>query len=262
MTGVELPLARVLIIAPHPDDDVIATAGLMQKTCASGGRIRVLFVTDGENNGWPQRFMERRIFLRSSDHRRWGSLRRSEAEKSLVRLGVPQSSAEFLGFPDQKIATLLLSDDNALEVRLAQEMDRFSPSLVVAPSKFDLHPDHVAISCFAQRAVAGRTSGHALVVTYVIHGTADPSRIHAEVSLSPCEQDNKRAAIACHASQLFLSRRRFLSYASERERFYCEESDVAVPTRAQLRARWLRHGLAALRSTVRSFRGPKTRDLC
>ena len=91
VTAIELPLARVLIIAPHPDDDVIATAGLMQKTRAAGGRIRVLFVTDGENNGWPQRFMELKIFLGSTDRWRWGVLRRREAEDSLIRLGIPRS---------------------------------------------------------------------------------------------------------------------------------------------------------------------------
>jgi N-acetyl-1-D-myo-inositol-2-amino-2-deoxy-alpha-D-glucopyranoside deacetylase len=260
VTAIDLPLQRVLIIAPHPDDDVIANAGLMQKTRAAGGQIRVLFVTDGENNGWAQRFMERRIFLGAGDRRRWGDLRRHEAEESLIRLGIPQSSAVFLGFPDQKIAAQLISGETALQTRLAQEMDRFRPTLVVAPSRFDLHPDHVAISCFAHRAAAESAWRDALVVTYVIHGSAGSSRIQEEVHLSPCEQETKRAAIACHVSQLFLSGPRFLSYASETECFYPEETDLAVPSRAQLRAGWRRHVLAALRSTIRSFRGPQRSD--
>jgi N-acetyl-1-D-myo-inositol-2-amino-2-deoxy-alpha-D-glucopyranoside deacetylase len=251
MMATELPLARVLIIAPHPDDDVIATAGLMQKSRAAGGEIRVLFVTDGENNGWPQRALERRLRLLPVDRRRWGALRRSEAEESLVRLGLPRCSAVFLGFPDRKIAALLRCGDDALQRTLEREMERFRPMLIVSPSKLDRHPDHIAIASFAERAAAETSEEATLFVTYVIHGPGDPSRLCAEIGLSACEQEHKRAAIACHASQLFLSRRRFLSYASVSERFYREERDLALPTRSQMRMGWLRHVLGAIFGTLR-----------
>ena len=56
-----LPLEKTLIIAPHPDDESIAAAGLMQRALAAGGDVRVLFVTDGDNNPWPLRFLVNRL---------------------------------------------------------------------------------------------------------------------------------------------------------------------------------------------------------
>jgi hypothetical protein len=36
---------RVLVIAPHPDDETLATGGLLQRSMAAGGAVRVVFVT-------------------------------------------------------------------------------------------------------------------------------------------------------------------------------------------------------------------------
>ena len=40
---------RVVILAPHPDDDVIAAGGLIQRVTAARGDVHVVFITDGEN---------------------------------------------------------------------------------------------------------------------------------------------------------------------------------------------------------------------
>src|SRR5712691_10451751 len=42
---------RLLVIAPHPDDDVLGAGGLMQRVRAGGGSVRVVYLTDGE--GYP-----------------------------------------------------------------------------------------------------------------------------------------------------------------------------------------------------------------
>ena len=84
-------IERTMIIAPHPDDDVIAAGGLLQRVVAAGGDVSVVFVTDGENNPWPQRYMQRRWFLGSEDRAAWGAMRRREALCSLARLGVPKA---------------------------------------------------------------------------------------------------------------------------------------------------------------------------
>jgi LmbE family N-acetylglucosaminyl deacetylase len=51
---------RVMVLAPHPDDETLATTGLLQQAVSAGAAVRVLFVTDGDNNLWPQRAVERR----------------------------------------------------------------------------------------------------------------------------------------------------------------------------------------------------------
>ena len=43
--------ARVLVLAPHPDDETFGAGGLIQQAVTAGAALRVVFATDGENNG-------------------------------------------------------------------------------------------------------------------------------------------------------------------------------------------------------------------
>ncbi|TMQ65865.1 MAG: hypothetical protein E6K78_07050, partial [Candidatus Eisenbacteria bacterium] len=45
---------RVMVIAPHPDDESLACAGLLQASARAAARVRVVFLTDGDNNPWAQ----------------------------------------------------------------------------------------------------------------------------------------------------------------------------------------------------------------
>jgi N-acetyl-1-D-myo-inositol-2-amino-2-deoxy-alpha-D-glucopyranoside deacetylase len=221
-----LPLERTMIIAPHPDDDVIAAGGLIQQVLAAGGELSILYVTDGENNPWPQRAMERRLILDEADRRRWGSMRRSEALASLSVLGAPGSASTFLGFPDHRMASLLLDGDRRPEHALAAAMDAFDPTLVIMPSHHDRHPDHRAIASFSSAALSGRS---VTVRTYVIHGPSAPARIQTVVPLSAGERERKARAIESHRSQLYLSRSRFLAHARRFETFCREELGFPEP---------------------------------
>lgn len=236
---------RTVILAPHPDDDVIAAGGLIQRVLASGGELRVIFVTDGENNPWPQRFTERKFFLAAGDRKAWGAMRRQEALCSLARLGVNNNAAIFLGFPDQGIAGLARQGENCLPDALREIVAEFQPTLIISPSAYDLHADHRAIAYFAHTAAPD-----AAITTYVVHGDAPASRLACQVDLLDYEQKRKREAIECHVSQLALSRDRFLSYARQSESFYAAEHDVV---RVESLAReWLtafRHSLRVLFGT-------------
>jgi LmbE family N-acetylglucosaminyl deacetylase len=241
-------LHRTIILAPHPDDDVIAAGGLIQRVLAMGGEVRVVFITDGENNPWPQRFTERKFFLAAGDRQTWGAMRRQEALCSLSRLGVNQSSAIFLGLPDQGISALARRGDGRLCDALIKVVTDFQPTLIISPSTFDLHADHRAIAYFAHQAAPDGA-----ITTYVVHGDGPVARRACEVELLDYEQKRKREAIECHVSQLALSRDRFLSYARQSESFYVPEHDVV---RIESTAReWLiafRHSLRVLFGTYPS----------
>jgi LmbE family N-acetylglucosaminyl deacetylase len=235
-------IERTLVIAPHPDDDVIAAGGLLQRVVAAGGEVSVVFVTDGENNPWPQRYMERRWFLRSQDRAAWGAMRRREALCSLARLGVAKAATRFLAFPDQQIAALARSGDMRLGDQLQTLVDAFRPTLIVSPSASDLHSDHRAIAWFAHAAAQGTE-----ITTYLVHGTPQPERLMWTVVLSERERRRKREAIECHTSQLVLSRKRFLGHAGLTESFGAPEFDlvsVDSPLREWMMA--LRHGVGVL----------------
>ena len=210
-------------------------------------------MTDGENNPWPQRFIERKFFIEAGDRAKWGAMRRREAICSLARLGVGERSCTFLAFPDQGIARLARRRDKALVEALQAVIETFRPTLIVSPSTFDMHSDHRAISWFAHMAAP-----QIPIATYVVHGSGPKARLAYTIELSEREQKRKREAIECHTSQLTLSRERFLSYAGQSESFYAPEFDVVrvdSAAREWLTAFW--HSLRVLFGVYPAVNPPK-----
>jgi LmbE family N-acetylglucosaminyl deacetylase len=245
----EMPdLTRVLILATHPDDDVIGAGGLIQRAISGGGSLRVLFATAGERNTWPQRVMLRRWRLTDDDRTEWARLRRGEAACALDRIGAGEKCSVFLDFPDQCLSALARRGDTSLLDAIATHVAEFQPTLVISPSYFDVHTDHRASSYFVHRAVAGRIP----IATYLVHGHPPPSRVLFTIDLTPEEQQQKRNAIACHESQLLLSRNRFLGYAQPAETFYAAEYDVVgIDSAMHERVIALQHALGAVRGALR-----------
>ncbi len=137
---------RLLILAPHPDDESLATGGLIQRAVKAGAKVRVLFATDGDNNPWPQRFLERKLQITFTDRARWGRRRRKEALAALDLLGLPKGSARFLGLPDQGITNLLMRAEEGVLFTLWAEIEEWEPTTFRrCPSATDAHPDHSAL---------------------------------------------------------------------------------------------------------------------
>jgi LmbE family N-acetylglucosaminyl deacetylase len=217
-----MDLNRTLVIAPHPDDESIAASGLLQRAIAASGEVRVIVVTDGENNPWPIRYLKKKVRINDADRAEWGALRREESRRALATLGVPPAASVFLGYPDRLLTTMARRGDLRVRDAIAAAIEAFAPSLLVIPSAFDLHPDHRAIGWFAHDVAKGCN-----LVTYVIHGHPPHDRLAFRLDLNAEEASRKRAAIECHQSQLVLSQTRFLSYARPVEEFFQPEFDIA-----------------------------------
>jgi len=194
----------------------------LQRAVAEGGEVRVIVVTDGDNNPWPVRYLKKKVRVTKADSAEWGALRREESRRALATLGVPASASTFLGYPDRLLTTMARRGDVRVRDAIAAAIESFSPSLLVVPSAFDLHPDHRAIGWFAHDVTKG-----ANIVTYVIHGHQPHERLSFRLDLNAEEAARKLAAIECHQSQLVLSRTRFLSYARPVEEFFRAEFDIA-----------------------------------
>ncbi|HEX3583461.1 MAG TPA: PIG-L family deacetylase [Thermoanaerobaculia bacterium] len=245
MTG--LPLDRVLIVAPHPDDDVISAGGIIQRAIAAGGEIRVLFLTNGESNPWPQRAQLRKWRITAADREAWAVLRAKEAVAGLQLLGAPGDCAHFLRFPDQQLSSIARNGDESVRAAIANHARDFQPSLAIVPSVFDFHSDHRAAAYFCHRVIEPQ-----LITTYVVHGRVPPQRTRFTIQLGEGEQRKKRDAIGEHATQLLLSRERFLAYARATEHFYIQESDVMrVESAAHERIDKLRHAAYAIVNAAR-----------
>jgi LmbE family N-acetylglucosaminyl deacetylase len=216
---------RLLVFAPHPDDETLATGELIQQAVRVGAAVRVVFATDGDNNPWPQRWFERRLRIGSEERARWGKRRRDEARSALERLGIDVASTRFLGWPDLGLTAKLVADDKAVEA-LADELTAFAPTHVAMPSLRDRHPDHGALRVMVDLALA-KTRSQSVRLGYVVHGrTADADGWRLEGDAT--RHQRKRDALMAHASQIGLSRRRLLRWADQPESFDRAEPESAL----------------------------------
>ena len=214
--------SRVLLVAPHPDDESLACGVILQAAVRAGAAIRVVYATDGENNPWPQRFIERKWRIKRADRLRWGKLRQREAEAALITLGLRAEDARFLGLPDQGLTDRLMRDPASMLSSFARLIEDFAPTDMFLPSIADAHPDHNALAVTLLLSLRQLAPGTRLESAwqFVVHGKNPVFFAHAgPIEGTRSEIATKVRAIKCHQTQLRLSRKRFLGYAQRPERF-------------------------------------------
>ena len=111
----------LVVLAPHPDDEVFGCGGVLAQAVASGAEIHVVILTDGAAQGDVE-------------------IRRAEALEAARRLGLPEP--QLWGLPDRS----LQPDDRALRARLEALLLEVRPHAVLVPSTAEIHPDHRALA--------------------------------------------------------------------------------------------------------------------
>ena len=126
---------RVLVVAPHPDDEVVGCGGTVLAHKAAGAQVAIAYVTDGRRS---------RAF--GLDSVAMALTRRREAAAAATILGVDR--VDWLGFPEGDwSATDLL-------VRLRRLTDAWAPAVIYAPSRVDFHPEHHRVAGALARLLA------------------------------------------------------------------------------------------------------------
>ncbi len=183
----ELDLAgrqRLLILAPHCDDEALSSAGLITQALRAGMEVRVVIATNGDGFIFATMAEFRRAFPTHADYIRMGIARQQESLNALKLLGVGPEQVIFLGYPDRGLPALwqehwsraapyrspyngathspyprtynpravyagedLLADLEAI-------LRAYRPDLVIYPHPNDVHPDHWGLSLFARLALA------------------------------------------------------------------------------------------------------------
>lgn len=194
---------RLMVIAPHCDDETLGCAGIIRNVLASGGQVLVVVMTNGDGFTFAVKEQFHRLFLTSSDYIQSGYARQVETIHALRWLGLPDDHIIFLGYPDRGLKTIWAATwDSSQPYRsrytdsdhspytnsyrqnapyagetvlanLEQIMRDFKPTLILSPHPADEHPDHAATWAFvATSFLKIRNSGTALwpeLYTYLIH---------------------------------------------------------------------------------------------
>ena len=91
---------RILIIAPHPDDEALGTSGVIQSALEAGASVKIVYLTHGDHNEIAAIFYQKKPLLLKSDFIKSGRAREAEALKAMSALGIQEKELLFLGYPD------------------------------------------------------------------------------------------------------------------------------------------------------------------
>jgi LmbE family N-acetylglucosaminyl deacetylase len=187
-----LPAARLVVVAPHPDDEVLGCGGLLALHAATGRDTLLVAVTDGEASHRP---------LPVPGSAALGALRRAESAAGLQHLMLRPADVLRLGMPDGDVAR----HEQYLVNRLTHALRQ--GDTVTVPWRFDGHPDHEACGRAAAQACARRRCRLLEMPIWMWHwSTPGDTRVpwHRLVTLPlpPAVHRRKRLALGAHASQL------------------------------------------------------------
>ncbi len=173
---------RLLILAPHPDDEVIGCGGLVAQHLREGRAVRVVVATDGAE-------AEPSV----SDRLAYRAQREEESRRALALLG--EAELHFLRFADRAL-------DDAVAGPLRQHLLEFKPDLVCVPSPIEIHPDHLALSrAFCVLVQRDRELFADLAIARVaFYEVSQPLRPNTLVDITDVAE-RKYQAIAAHVSQ-------------------------------------------------------------
>ncbi|MEO0049646.1 MAG: PIG-L deacetylase family protein [candidate division WOR-3 bacterium] len=177
---------KILVIAPHPDDETIGAGGTIARYVAEGNEVFLCIVTQGYSPPWPEDTVE--------------TQRKQVAEVQKV-LGIKQ--VFFLGFPTVKLNTVPYME---LTSALQRVVDEVKPEIVYTSSACDVNQDHRIVfeaTLVATRPLPGNIVRRLLCyeVGPTVRFANTPFLPNVYVDISNF-LDKKLEAMACYKTEL------------------------------------------------------------
>jgi LmbE family N-acetylglucosaminyl deacetylase len=194
---------RLLVIAPHCDDEALGCAAIIHDVIQAGGQVLIVVMTNGDGFTVATEEEFHKLSLTQTDYVNSGYTRQKETVQALQLLGVPENQIIFLGYPDRGIRAIWTdywNQDQPYQSRytgsdrspynnsyqqnapyagqvivsnLEQIMLSFRPNFVLAPHPADEHPDHATAWAFVVASLAKFKSSEAApevkLYTYLVH---------------------------------------------------------------------------------------------
>lgn len=113
---------KVMVIAPHPDDEVLGCGGTIAKHASAKDEVHLCIVTEAYQPEWPEDEIKKR---------------KEEVLRVNRILGIRET--HFLGFPTVKLDTIPQKELNDAITRI---VDKVKPDMVYIPHRGDVNKDH------------------------------------------------------------------------------------------------------------------------
>ncbi len=211
---------NILILAPHPDDETLSCAGIIQKALKAGAQVHVVYLTNGDSNQLAFIVYEKRLVFKKKEFLHMGEVRRSEAIAAMALLGLPQENLVFLGYPDfgtmmifknywaadkpyrsllTRVSSVPYAENfsfgkpykaESILTDIKEILKKIQPNKIFVTSGVDTNADHRALYLFLRLALLDLPegfSGKVKVFPYLIHHLKWPSprHYHPELELLP-----------------------------------------------------------------------------
>jgi len=213
---------RVLILAPHPDDENIGCGGVIQRAVRTGAKVKIMYLTNGDHNEFAFIVYEKRLVMRNAAFVAMGKVREEEAKKAMKILGVDEGDLIFLGYPDYGTNNMFFSSwENSAPFRdkltrqsyvpykespsygapyksehiladIKKILLEYKPTKIFVSHPADVNGDHWAYYCFLQIALQDlkKQLPDPKLYVYFVHGPGwpTPRHYHPELGLAPSER--------------------------------------------------------------------------
>jgi len=147
----------ILVIAPHPDDEVLGCGGTISKYAKDGNEINLCICTKAYAPDWSEEFLENRP---------------KEIEKATKILGIKKTF--FLDFPTVKLDTI---PQKELNESIAKVIDKVKPDIVYTPHEGDLNKDHRIVFDASLVALRPLTHNAKRILSYEIPSETEWGRM-------------------------------------------------------------------------------------
>lgn len=118
---------KILVVAPHQDDETIGAGGTLLKAADNGADITCIYITDGSKAAVNVPGIEMM------------KIREREAQEVWKEIG---GKTTFLRFPDSAIPLT----EEAANI-LSKEINKMAPDIIFIPFLLDNHLDHINTNC-------------------------------------------------------------------------------------------------------------------
>jgi len=139
--------ASAVVLAPHPDDEVLGCGGTVIRKRAAGAPVAIAWLTDG-----------RKSHAHLMDADELAALRRDEALCAANQLDVPEADAVFLDFENGRLE----EEQAAADAAVAALVSERRPRQVLLPCPWDVWPDHLATTAAGRALRAAGFDGQLL----------------------------------------------------------------------------------------------------
>jgi LmbE family N-acetylglucosaminyl deacetylase len=188
---------RILVVAPHADDETLGVGGTIARRVAEGHDVHVAVVTghgDDPHPLWPRSLWDRI---------------RGEARAAMDVLGVGANALHFEEIPAAMVADQPV---HVVNRTIGAVVEKIEPDVLYVPFLYDLHKDHREV--FHALSVAWRSSSKvgrkiAAVYCYEVQSETHWNAPYLEAGFVPntwvdigAHVETKLRALACYASQI------------------------------------------------------------